>query len=432
MNTNFDSKLREIPHYKRYPAMIPFVGDHYEYSEHLKVLLLGGNYYFEEEVSAHHDADAWYKGSQNDLDKKHIPWIDCRGLVNGDWKLKGYRIYKVINDVIESVCFGKDGRGIDHVAFMNAFQRPSKYGETIKKELVPIDIKVGSDVIRSVIDILEPDCVVFVHKRGWDEFQSSIDTADNPKTDWVYHAGDNRWWNRKNYRYAEGKLINILKRLKMNTKFDSKLKEIPHYKRYPAMIPFVGNHYESSEHRKVLLVGGNFYFKEEVPAHPDADAWYKGSQDDLCKEHIRRIDCRGLVGGDWEPKNEYGIYRNIDKVIRSVGFGTVKKDKIRGIDHVAFMNAFQRPSKLDKTIKKEELAQIDIDVGSDVIKKVIDILEPDCVVFVHKRGWDEFHLRIDTAVKPKIYCVYHAGHNQWWPRELGKAEFIKILKEFKN
>ena len=220
----------------------------------------------------------------------------------------------------------------------------------------------------------------------------------------------------------------------MNTNFDSKLREIPHYKRYPAMIPFVGDHYESPEHRKLLLVGGNFYFKnEEVDTVPDADAWYKGSQDFLCKEHIGRIDCRGLVGGNWEPEKEYRVYRNINKAIKLVGFGTVKKDEIRGIDHVAFMNAFQRLSKFGETDneKKEELAQIDIDVGSDVIKRVIDILEPDCVVFVHKRGWDEFHSSIDTAVKPTIRWVRYAGHSRWW-KQSGEAEFIKILKEFKN
>ena len=83
MNTNFDSKLREIPHYKRYPAMIPFVGDHYESSEHRKVLVLGESNYLWKKVTLHLDADAWYEGSQDNLDEENIRWINCRRLVGG-------------------------------------------------------------------------------------------------------------------------------------------------------------------------------------------------------------------------------------------------------------------------------------------------------------------------------------------------------------
>ena len=214
MNTNFDSRLREIDHYKRYPAMIPFVGDHYESSEHRKVLIIAESNYLNEHVTVHHDADAWYKKSQDDLDKEHIHWIDCRGLVGGGWEEDGHRIYRNINKAIESVGLGKGGRGIDHVAFMNAFQRPSKYGKTFKEVFAPIDLDVSSAVIKSVVDILEPDCVIFASKYAWSQFHSSIDTAEKPTTDWVYHAGDNRVWNRGDSPNGEAKFIEILKRLK--------------------------------------------------------------------------------------------------------------------------------------------------------------------------------------------------------------------------
>ena len=215
MNTNFDSRLREIDHYKRYPAMIPFVGDQYESSEHRKVLIIAESNYLNEHVTVHHDADAWYKKSQDDLDKEHIHWIDCRALVSEDSNKPGHKIYKNINKAIESVGLGKGGRGIDHVAFMNAFQRPSpEYGESMKGNAAQIDLDVSAAVIKSVVDILEPDCVIFASKYAWGQFHSRIDTAEKPTTDWVYHAGDNRWWNRGEYPNGEAKFIEILKRLK--------------------------------------------------------------------------------------------------------------------------------------------------------------------------------------------------------------------------
>ena len=212
MNTNFDSRLREIDHYKRYPAMIPFVGDHYESSEHGKVLLIAENNYLDEGEKVPLDVKAWYAKSQNDLTKKNIDWINCRMLVGGEWKEDGHKIYININEAIESVCFGTVGsgiRGMDHVAFMNAFQRPSCYQEAIK--MYPIDKKVGFEVIKRVAEILKPDCVIFVLKKTFNKFHSSI---KDQKLEWVYHPGDERTWYKKKPPYGKDKFIKIIKRLK--------------------------------------------------------------------------------------------------------------------------------------------------------------------------------------------------------------------------
>ena len=210
MNTDFDSALQDIDHYTNYPAMIPFVGSHYVSSEHPRVLLLGESNYLPQGSTVHLDAQAWYKGSQNNLNGDEINWINCRELVCGDWKPKAHGIYKNINEIIESVSFGTGGRGMDHVAFMNAFQRPSKTGKSMRWYCTDIDILKSSAVIESVIKILEPDCVIFVSKLAFDKFNLEIEI----QAEWVYHAGDNRWWYRKVLPYGKNKFIQMLKDIK--------------------------------------------------------------------------------------------------------------------------------------------------------------------------------------------------------------------------
>ena len=59
------------------------------------------------------------------------------------------------------------------------------------------------------------------------------------------------------------------------------LSGIDFYKRFPIMIPFIGDHYLSNQHKKMLLVGESFYFPEKSEIHKNADIWYNASQEDL-------------------------------------------------------------------------------------------------------------------------------------------------------
>ena len=81
MNTDFDTSLKQIPHYQAYPAMLPFVGEEYISEQHKKVLVIGESHYLPKESTVHHDAEAWYAGSQESLNDKEVAWINTCELI---------------------------------------------------------------------------------------------------------------------------------------------------------------------------------------------------------------------------------------------------------------------------------------------------------------------------------------------------------------
>lgn len=213
----------------------------------------------------------------------------------------------------------------------------------------------------------------------------------------------------------------------MNTDFDSALQDIDHYKVYPAMIPFVGSHYVSSEHPRVLLFGESNYLPKDSTVHLDAEVWYKGSQNNLNDDEINWINCQELLNGKWNPRSGHKNYININKAIESVDFGTGGR---RGMDHVAFMNAFQRPSPETQGTMKGHSTDTDILKSSAVIGSVIKILEPDCVIFTSKYAWGEFHSKIGTQAK--VHWVNHPTSPFQWPKADGRDKFIQLLKDIKK
>ena len=209
MNTDFDASLNQIPHYQAYPAMLPFVGKEYVSEQHKKVLVIGESHYLPEESTAHHDAEAWYAGSQESLNETEIAYIDTREVIisqEGKKQLPGK-----INQEIEAVAFGESKPGKEHIAFMNAFQRPSLQGETMKGKETEKDFSVSADVIRRVVDILKPDTVIFASKYAWEKFHTAV--GERAKIEWVYHPTGNKgiWWSQK---YGKEKFAALLTALK--------------------------------------------------------------------------------------------------------------------------------------------------------------------------------------------------------------------------
>lgn len=210
----------------------------------------------------------------------------------------------------------------------------------------------------------------------------------------------------------------------MNTDFDASLKQIPHYRAYPAMLPFVGQEYVSEQHKKVLVIGESHYLRDDSTAHHDAEAWYASSQERLNETEIAYINTREVIISQ-EEKNK--LPGKINQEIEAVGFGESKPGK----EHIAFMNAFQRPSLQGETIKKYETEK-DVSVSTDVIRRVVDILKPDTVIFASKYAWEKFHTAVGE--RAKIEWVYHptGGQARWWPKPEGKEKFAALLTALKN
>ena len=210
MNTAFDASLKQISHYRAYPAMLPFVGEEYVSEQHKKVLVIGESHYLPEASTVHHDAEAWYAGSQESLNDKEVGWINTREVIMWLHEDKK-RFFGKINQEIEAAGFGESKPGIQHIAFMNAFQRPSREKESIKGYETEKDISLSADVIRRVVDILKPDTVIFASKGACEKFHTAI--GEQAKTEWVYHptGGYGSWWLKPEGKEKFASLLTALK-----------------------------------------------------------------------------------------------------------------------------------------------------------------------------------------------------------------------------
>jgi hypothetical protein len=215
---DYVASLEMISHFKAYHAMVPFVGNHYEAPQHNKLLLVGESNYLPKKSKVHLDPDAWYKGCQKQLSDEEIRWIHCRGLLKGDWNNGGHRIYREINRCLESAGINGSERSMEHVAYMNAFQRPAREGDSIKHIVKTLDKDKAAEVIKEVVDVIEPDMVVFVSKYAWDALKSRLKRADGmPDLDFVCHpTGAWSYWNRESYAHGKRKFLHLLENRFLN------------------------------------------------------------------------------------------------------------------------------------------------------------------------------------------------------------------------
>lgn len=217
MNTtvkNFDNQLQEIEHYQQFPLMMPYLGPKYGSVGKVKVLLIAESNYLPENSEIHKNAEIWYGSNQNQLSRDENGWLNCRQLLECDWKSDGHKIYREINKVLSDF-YDNEERAIENIAFVNGFQRPSPImGESIKKYLTQQDLDVSVKVLSRIISIIEPDLVVFVSKLAWDKLsQRLLKIHKNVEFEYTCHpATGGRYWNKKGYMHGVNKFRKIFKK----------------------------------------------------------------------------------------------------------------------------------------------------------------------------------------------------------------------------
>ena len=159
-----------------------------------------------------------------------------------------------------------------------------------------------------------------------------------------------------------------------NTAYDSRFLSIPFYRSHPYMMPFVGDNYESSKHKKLLLVGESFYLPEGATVHHNANSWYgtpmlTNDEQDWCNTRGTREGKSGRFGKE--------IDRCLNLVLPSGG---------NGWHQVAFLNYFLRPA--DCTTGIEDLwkttggENLDREYAIKNFIKILEILKPDLLIFL--------------------------------------------------
>ncbi|AYN67492.1 hypothetical protein D1013_09015 [Euzebyella marina] len=209
----FDTKLDKIEHYQKFPSMRPFIGENYGKYNSRKIMLVAESHYLPPKSTISQNPENWYNSKQTDLSKEEIAWINTRGILSGDWKPNGHMIFRELNTRMSDFMDVKEFRAMTNVAFMNGFQRPApETGDSIKKFCKPIDYKIGAQTINAVINIIEPDLVIFVSKLSWDELRWKIPKSElRVKYDFVCHPGTGgRYWHNKNYEHGMKKFKSLI------------------------------------------------------------------------------------------------------------------------------------------------------------------------------------------------------------------------------
>jgi hypothetical protein len=213
MNSQFDPKLQEIDHFRRYPAMLPFVGAAYHGLDHLPTLLVGESNYMPPASTVHLKADRWYAGTQSDLTAEEVMWLDCRGLLSCKWNSPGHNIYREINRCVGETGVVVPDRGVSAVAFMNAFQRPAAAtGRSMKECVTDLDRSKSLDVLADTVRAIVPELVVFTSRFAGAVFGHALQTAFPAlRVECVSHPADSFYWRRKNYAHGRSKFMSILR-----------------------------------------------------------------------------------------------------------------------------------------------------------------------------------------------------------------------------
>jgi hypothetical protein len=215
MNTStefFDDQLCSIEHYQKFPVMRPFIGMNYGQISG-KILLIAESHYLPPNSTINKIPENWYSSTQKDLSTEEIEWINTRKIIGGNWKPAGHMIFKELNNQISKFIDTSEFRAMSSIAFMNGFQRPAPVtGDSIKNFCSSMDYKIGAETIERVINIIQPDLVIFVSKLTWDRLGSRLLKAKlKTDFDFVCHPGTGgRYWHNKKYKHGVNKFHRLL------------------------------------------------------------------------------------------------------------------------------------------------------------------------------------------------------------------------------
>lgn len=206
----FDDRLLAIEHYQNFPCMMPYIGKNYGPKK--KIMLIAESHYLPFDSTISQDPRIWYKANQQDLNNTEKAWISTRDILAGDWTPPGHMIFKELNTRMNGIVGSKNSRPMTNVVVMNAFQRPApESGESIKNFSCVEDFKVGAKTVQQVIEITEPDLVLFVSKYSWDNIRWKLPKNSNIQYDYVCHPGTGgRYWHNHSYMHGVNKFKNIL------------------------------------------------------------------------------------------------------------------------------------------------------------------------------------------------------------------------------
>ena len=202
----YDNRLLKNEFLKRHNECLPFIGEKYDDS---RLLLVGESHYVEKEDVGYVDRQDYYEISYDDLPKgKYKGYINTRDVFKYRASNKKYfesffsniatEIAIIINHT-SKVSLDQKRKAMQQFAFINYYKRPSyERGKTIR-ELTTQDNMIAYDISCYIMDVLDPNLIVFVSKKAYDSFLNSDrnkQMRSKYRIESVSHPSC-AWWNRK-------------------------------------------------------------------------------------------------------------------------------------------------------------------------------------------------------------------------------------------
>lgn len=204
-----------------------------------------------------------------------------------------------------------------------------------------------------------------------------------------------------------------------------------HFKRFPCLTPWVGAHYQSASHQKLLIVAESHYLPKESTLHKNSARWYNDlteadfgvSRDNKGKAHEERewVSTAGILGNTSNRqrnfnKRGHAIHRNICKLLKDMGLTEPLPNHV--CDHYAYYNFFQRPAQNQGGSVKPD--PLDIEKAEEILNVVLDVLNPDLVVFTSSKA-GQYGKKICIQRNTPVISVPHPAC-AWWNRKSGKVQ----------
>lgn len=186
------------------------------------------------------------------------------------------------------------------------------------------------------------------------------------------------------------------------------------FERFPELIPYVGENYYSSYHKKLIFIGESNYFPDEfeplvekikrygnstlltsdeipflhdfVEVFPDEYKWYKEYTGKPIPQSIKSF-VGNAIG--YKTFND-NVFSLIERILEK-NAGT----KGSGLDQVAFYNYFLRPAVDKGKAKGFKPKPLDREVAGAALCGIIECLHPQVIVFVSKLAFREFKKYLD-------------------------------------
>lgn len=253
MNLTYDAELKkQIQFYEIHPEYMPFVGDRYD---EFKILHVGESHFIPQEVGSDLFSIAYFKEhwwddaceelkncqEKNDHNKKGSKWggwFRTKSVVE-DY-LNGNRTHShgIFSELVKVFAFVCKKRTIPHInddeaknyecfAFMNFFQMPAlyagmKYWDSLKKSAIESGmtrkqanayagkfwddaVQRSSDVLDNVIDVLNPNVVIFTSKSAADAYKGKYRNSSLVIA--AMHPASPHWNSSKNGKSGKERLI---------------------------------------------------------------------------------------------------------------------------------------------------------------------------------------------------------------------------------